>query len=158
VFLVLSVGFLFFGIFIYIPFRLISAFFSLKTRCLPSQYLTLVNYPIKRLYIIGSVILFIIGMLIYRSAHNQQEILKTSCKKNIKLMLFNDGFISLTSNYWSLCRHPYYFGIFNQLIKIVDKFCVLYRKFAHAYFLVNTLWFNVDSMDATNVLFTCYLP
>jgi hypothetical protein len=62
--------------------------------------------------------LFIIGMFIYRSTHNQQEILKKSCKKNIKSILFNDGFIALTSGYGSLCRHPYYLGIFNKYIDI----------------------------------------
>jgi hypothetical protein len=105
--------------YIYISTELTNTFFFFKLRCLPSQYLTLVNYPIKRFYIIGSVILFIIGMFIYRSAHNQEEILKKSCKKIIKPMVFNDGFMSLTSNYWSLCQHPYYFGTFDKHIKII---------------------------------------
>ena len=59
------------------------------------------------------------GMFIYRSAHNQEEILKKSCKKTMKPMVFNDGFMSLTSNYWSPCQHPYYFGTFDKHMKIV---------------------------------------
>ncbi len=89
-----------------------------EIRCLPSQYLTLVNYPIKRLYIIGSVVLYIIGMFIYRSTHNQEEIVKKSCKTNMKSMLFNEEFLSLTSGYWSLCQHPYYLGTFNKYMQI----------------------------------------
>jgi hypothetical protein len=122
-----TIGFLrIFGSLCWFPFLWYIYSFFLKSnqynffqiRCLPSQYLILVNYPIKRLYIIGSVILFIIGMFIYRSTHNQQEIFKKSCKKNMKSILFNDGFIGLTSRCWSLCRHPYYLGTFNKYINI----------------------------------------
>ncbi|UJR35670.1 hypothetical protein I4U23_028420 [Adineta vaga] len=84
--------------------------------CLPCQYLTLVNYPIKRLYMIGSVVFFLIGMFIYRSMRNQQEIFAQSRKKNIKSMAYNDGFLSLISSYSSLCQHPFYLG--NLLILI----------------------------------------
>ena len=34
--------------------------------CLPSQYLTLIHPPIKRVYIIASIMGFLIGMFIYR--------------------------------------------------------------------------------------------
>lgn len=87
------------------------------------------NYPIKRLYIIGSAVIFIIGMFISRSTHNEQETLKKSFNK--KSILFNNRLILLTSNYWSLCRHPYYLGTFNKYIKIKWIFSIVFRKFSH---------------------------
>ncbi|CAF0958359.1 unnamed protein product [Adineta steineri] len=119
--------------------------------CLPSQYLILVNYPIKRLYIIVSVILFLLGMFISRrSIHYQQEI---SSKKNTK----SYGLISLISNYWTLCRHPYYLGIcLLEYIFMMISF-LLFRKFANTYFLDNTLRLNAYSMDVTFILSASYL-
>ncbi|CAF0747535.1 unnamed protein product [Rotaria sordida] len=84
--------------------------------CLPCQYLTLVNYPIKNLYIFGSIIVFIIGMFMYRASHNQQETSKKLCKKNVKSMIFNDEFIFLTSNHCCLYRHPYYLSYLLMLM------------------------------------------
>ncbi|CAF0871593.1 unnamed protein product [Rotaria sp. Silwood1] len=84
--------------------------------CLPCQYLTLVNYPIKNLYIIGSMIVFIIGMFMYRASHKQQKTLKKLCKKNGKSMIFNDESILLTSNHFFLYRHPYYLGYLLMLM------------------------------------------
>jgi hypothetical protein len=110
---VLFVGFLFSGIYKTIS----SSHIFLPPRCLPSQYLTLINYPIKRLYIITSVVIFLLGMFIYRGTHNQQKILEKSYKKNIKPSVFSIGLISLTSSYWFLCRHPYYLGIFNYIFQ-----------------------------------------
>ncbi len=94
-------------------------------RCLPSQYLIQVNYPIKRLYIIGSIILFIIDMFIYRICHNEQEILKQIYQKNNKSIIVNGGFISLTLNYCSLCQHPYYLGIFIKYPYIKQVFSIV---------------------------------
>jgi len=124
-------------------------FSFLQIRCLPSQYLILVNYPIKRLYTIGSVILFITGMFIYRSSHNQQEILKKSCKKNMKSSLFDDGFIGLTSRYWSLCRHPYYLGIFNEYINLELVYCI---------FLGNLLMLLSWSLPCGSISISWMLP
>ncbi|CAF2527836.1 unnamed protein product [Rotaria sp. Silwood2] len=84
--------------------------------CLPCQYLTLANYPIKNFYIIGSIIVFIIGISMYRASHNQQETLRKLCKKNGKSMIFNDGLILLASNDCFLYRHPYYLGYLLMLM------------------------------------------
>ncbi len=59
------------------------------------------------------------GMFISRSTHNEQDILKNSCKMNKKSVL-------LTSNYWSLCRHPYYLGKFNKPMTKLNRFRLVY--------------------------------
>lgn len=119
-------------------------------RCLPSQYLTSTHTPIKRLYIMASIMIFITGMFIIRRVPK-----KDPYKKNSKSSLFHEEFFSLTS---SVCRHPYYLGIVSISVLRLDSSFVIFRKFAHVSCLVVNEWFNVDFMDSSSVLFSRSLP
>ncbi|CAF1435388.1 unnamed protein product, partial [Didymodactylos carnosus] len=55
------------------------------------------------------IILAISGIIIYRGAKNQCETFKKS-RKNMEYILLNDGQVWLTSDWWSICRHPCYLG------------------------------------------------
>lgn len=119
-------------------------FNNYSNRCLPSQYLTLMHTPIKRLYIMASIIVFITGMFILRRVQKKDP----SLKKNSKSIVFNE----LTANSWSGCRHPYYLGRVSMSVLGMESSRGIFREFTDAYGLVVIEWFNVDFMDSSHVL------